>query len=71
MDNEKPFENDLPEDCQPKPLVGGEYELVECKSEHPLCGFAMHFGYRFLCRHPRRKEIFERLSKLKDTVDQI
>lgn len=37
-----------------------DYELVDCLIEHPLCEFALAFGYGYFCRHPRRKEIVER-----------
>lgn len=59
MDNETSFDHDLPEDCQPKPFVGGEYELVECSTNQWICRFSLRFGNRLLCRHLHRKDLIE------------
>lgn len=68
--NEKLDELNLPENCAPKPRSSFDYELVECLSEHPLCNFVLHFGYGFLCRHPQRKEIIEKLNAMKNSENQ-
>ena len=36
------------------------YELVNCLAETPLCKYVLAFGYRQLCRHPRRRDIVKR-----------
>jgi hypothetical protein len=70
MENDKSIVETLPEDCQPKPFVSGEYELAECQSNQWSCSFALHYGQKLLCRHLRRKEIIDQLRKLKDTDNQ-
>ena len=60
-------EFDLPENCQPKPFSSLDYELVECLADHPLCNFALSFSYGFLCRHPQRKEIIQKLQAMKSS----
>ncbi len=69
-DNEKLDEFKLPENCTPKSNSSFDYEIVECLSEHPLCNFALHFGYGLLCRHPQRKEIIEKLNAMKNSGNQ-
>jgi hypothetical protein len=56
------------ENCRAK-RVTYDYELVDCLIEHPLCEFALAFGYGYFCRHPRRKEIVERTAALLNHSD--
>jgi hypothetical protein len=51
------------ESCRAK-KVTDDFELVDCLIEHPLCEFALAFGYGYFCRHPRRKEIAERTKTM-------
>lgn len=46
--------------CQAKQTTCLDYELVDCLIEHPMCRFALSFGFGYFCQHPRRKEIVER-----------
>lgn len=59
------------ESCRAK-KVTDDYELVDCLIEHPLCKFALAFGYGYFCRHPRRREIVERTkAAMKPSGDAI
>ena len=58
------------ENCRAREFTSLDYELVDCLIEHPLCNFALHFGYGILCRHPRRKEIVERTKAMLDNSEK-
>ena len=58
------------ENCKAEQFSEWDYELVECLVENPTCNAALHFGYGFLCRHPQRKEIIEKLKAMKKLGSQ-
>ena len=41
------------EECLTKPLTT---EFSGCLVETPACGFAVRFGFSYLCEHPRHKD---------------
>jgi hypothetical protein len=61
------------ENCRARKVTNG-YELVDCLIKHPLCEFALAFGYGYFCRHPHRKEIVERtkaaLNNSRSNIEQ-
>ncbi|BCS55935.1 hypothetical protein GSbR_12980 [Geobacter sp. SVR] len=40
-------------ECMTKPLLT---EFSGCLVENPSCGFAVRFGFSYLCEHPRHKD---------------
>ena len=58
------------EHCRARRIMGS-CEVVDCLVANPLCNHALSFGQRYLCQHPRRKELVEqieaRLAAMKDS----
>ena len=43
----------------------GATDIFYCLSEkqNPVCGYALHFGYGRICKHPQRNEFAEDHSR--------
>lgn len=61
--------NNFPDivNCKPRQFNSWDYDLVECLAEHPTCHASLRFGSAFLCRHPQRKEIIQKLNAVNNS----
>jgi hypothetical protein len=52
----------VPGDCRAESLSRVNEDLAGCLVGSQFCAFSLDFGYKLLCRHPRRNEIVKRTN---------
>jgi len=51
------------EQCKATLIIGNhDAALVSCLVESPFCQYSLGFGFRILCRHPKRMEIVQKTA---------